>query len=211
MDRSHSTLISPTEIARNRQIDGLRRLVAGRTKRHRYVIDPSSSTVSFAVSFFGVFTVRGEFSGLAGTIELRMTDTRQSSVASDVPMVSVNSGIRLRDRHLRSADYLDVERFPKAVFESSGVEWQQDGFLVHGRLTVRDSTRAIVVHMAYPDPPEAGAAPDAPLELQGHFSINRRHFGVLGTGEKKHRWDPRDITIGNMVDIAVRVRAIPSV
>ena len=162
----------------------------------------------FAVSFFGLFTVEGSFSGLTGTISHHTSDLRASSCTCGVGMASVNSGIGLRDRHLRSPDYLDVDRFPNATFESSAVEWQQDGFLVHGRLTVRGSQRAIVVHMKYPDP-LATTAEDDPVDLQGHFSVNRRHFGVLGTGERKRRLDPRDLTIGNMVDVTIRVRARP--
>lgn len=207
MDRSPSTLISPTEIARSRQIDGLKRLVAGRGNWRHYEIDPAASTLTFAVSFLSLFTVEGTFSRLSGSIDLR-NGTRQSSVIAGVPMTTIESGIALRDRHLRSRDYLDVEHFPTAHFESSAVEWQLEGFLVHGRLTVRDETRAIVVHMSYPTPPTS-AGTDAPLDLQGHFSINRRHFGVLGTGHRKRRLDPRDVTIGNMVDITVRVRALP--
>lgn len=209
MDRSLSTLISPSELARSRQIDGLKRLAAGRGSWQRYDIDPSASRLTFAVSFLGLFTVQGSFSDLSGSIEYRKADSRASSVIADVRMATVDSGIRLRDRHLRSRDYLDVERFPTAHFESSAVEWQQDGFLVHGRLTVRDETRAIVVHMAYPDPPSPGMPEDAPLELSGHFSLNRRQFGVFGTGLRTRRLDPRDVTIGNMVDITVHVRALP--
>ena len=208
MDRSISTLVSPTELARSRQIDGLKRLVAGRGNWHRYEIDPSTSTLTFAVSFLSLFTVEGSFSRLGGSIDLR-NGTRQASVIAGVPMATVDSGIGLRDRHLRSRDYLDVDRFPTAQFESSAVEWQLEGFLVHGRLTVRDETRAIVVHMSYPTPPLPSAGTDAPLELEGHFSLNRRHFGVLGTGQRRRRLDPRDLTIGNMVDLTVRVRALP--
>ena len=165
--------------------------------------------VRFAVSFFGLFTVEGTFSGITGSIQYHTDDVRQSSVLASVRMETVDSGIRLRDRHLRSRDYLDVERFPAATFESSAVEWQQEGFLVHGRLTVRDQQRAVVVHLAYPKPPEPGSNGDEPLDLHGHFSVNRRQFGVLGTGERKRRFDPRDLTIGNMVDITVKLRAIP--
>lgn len=208
MDRPHSTLTTPTEIARVSQIEGLRRLVGRRNGSQRYEIDPSASTVRFAVSFFGLFTVEGSFSGLTGTISHHTSDLRASSCMCAVIMTSVNSGVGLRDRHLRSPDYLDVERFPNASFESSAVEWQQDGFLVHGRLTVRGRQRAIVVHMKYPEP-LVNAAPDAPVELHGHFSVNRRHFGVLGTGERKRRFDPRDLTIGNMVDVTLRIRARP--
>lgn len=209
MDRLHSTLITPIELARSRQSDGLRRLIAGRPHCHRFQIDPLTSVVKFTVSFLGLFTVEGTFSGLAGTIEHQASNGGPSNVGAEVPLSSVKSGIGLRDRHLRSRDYLDVERFPSAVFESSAVEWQQERFLVHGRLTVRGSTRAIVAHMAYPAPLGEGVPEDAPLDLHGHFSLNRRQFGVLGTGERKRRFDPRDLTIGNMVDITIHVRALP--
>ncbi len=209
MDRPVSTLSTPIEIARNSQLEGLRRLVGGRGDGHRYIIDPSASSVRFAVSFLGLFTVEGSFSGLSGNIRIETSNGQQSSVTATLSVATLDSGVSLRDRHLRSSDYLDVERFPDAAFESSGVEWQRDAFLVHGRLTVHGERRAIVVHMAYPAPSPAGHEAAAPLDLHGHFSVNRRQFGVLGTGSVQRRLDPRDVTIGNMVDVTVRVRARP--
>jgi len=195
--------------AENSQLDGLRRLVGNRGGGLCYHIDSPASSVKFAVSFLGLFTVEGSFTGLSGSIQLHDKNGQQSSVTATVPVATVTSGVALRDRHLRSRDYLDVERFPAASFESTAVEWQRDGFLVHGRLTVRGEQRAVVVHMAYPELSEAGDAAAAPLDLHGHVSVNRRQFGVLGTGDSRRRFDPRDVTIGNMVDITVRVRARP--
>ena len=209
MDRPLTAQITPSEIARSRQIDGLRRLVAGRGSFHHYEIDPASSVIEFKVGFFGFWTVRGSFSGLNGQIQYHTSDLRQWSVNATMPMDSLDSGIKLRDRHLRSRDSLDVERFPTAVFKSSAAEWQQEGFLVHGMLTVRDNTRAVVIHLEYPDPPPPDATTNQPMDLRGHFSLNRRHFGVLGTGRRKRRYDPRDMTIGDMVDISLRIRALP--
>lgn len=209
MDRPLTAQITPSDIARSRQIDGLRRLVAGRGSFHHYEIDPASSVVEFKVRFFGFWTVRGTFTGLTGQIQYHTSDLRQWSVAARMPMDSLDSGIELRDRHLRSRDYLDIERFPAASLTSSAAEWQQDGFLVHGMLTIRDATRAVVIHLEYPDPPPPDAMINQPIDLRGHLSVNRRHFGVLGTGQRKRRYDPRDITIGDMIDITLRIRALP--
>lgn len=209
MDRPLTAQITPSDIARSRQIDGLRRLVAGRGSSHHYEIDPASSVVEFKVGFFGFWTVRGTFTGLTGQIQYHTSDLRQWSVVATMPMDSLDSGIALRDRHVRSRDYLDVEQFPIATLKSSAAEWQQDGFLVHGMLTIRDATRAIVIHLEYPDPPPPDATTNQPMDLRGHFSVNRRHFGVLGTGQRKRRYDPRDMTIGDMIDISLRIRALP--
>lgn len=209
MERPLTAQISPTDIARSRQIDGLRRLVSGRGTFHHYEIDPASSIVEFRVSFFGFWTVVGTFTGLSGKIQYHTSDLRQWSVSAEMPMASLNTGIALRDRHLRSRDYLDVERFPAAIFQSTAAEWQQEGFLVHGMLGIRGVTRAVVIHLEYPDPPAPNATTDQPMDLRGRFSLNRRQFGVLGTGERKRRYDPRDLTIGDMVDIALKIRAIP--
>ena len=209
MDRPQTAQISPTDIARSRQIDGLRRLVSGRGTFHHYEIDPANSVVEFRVSFFWFWTVVGTFKGLTGQIQYHTSDLRQWNVTAQNPMMSLNTGIALRDRHLRSRDYLDVERFPEAKFESTAAEWQQEGFLVHGMLSVRGVTRAVVIHLEYPEPPPPNATTDQPIELRGRFSLNRRQFGVLGTGEHKRRYDPRDMTIGDMVDITLKIRAVP--
>lgn len=209
MDRPLTAQISPTDIARSRQIDGLRRLVSGRGTFHHYEIDAAHSVVEFRVSFFGFWTVVGTLQGLTGNIQYHTSDLRQWSVSSEVPMASLDTGIALRDRHLRSRDYLDIERFPTANFESTAAEWQQEGFLVHGMLTIRGVTRAVVIHLEYPDPPPPNATTDQPMDLRGRLSLNRRQFGVLGTGERKRRYDPRDMTIGDMVDVTLKIRALP--
>ena len=108
-----------------------------------YQIDASHSTVGVVVRHLMVSKVRGRFSDLAGTITIAEEPTASSTdVAIDA--ASIDTRDAKRDEHLRSADFLDVERFPQLTFTSTGLaplrgnRWQ-----LTGDLTIKGITRPV--------------------------------------------------------------------
>lgn len=150
-------------------------------------IDPSHTTVQFAVKHMAFATVRGRFNGVRGTITLRGADLADSAVEVEIDVTSIETGDQQRDQHLRSADFFDVERFPKLLFRSTRVRPLGDGrFEVLGLLTIRDVTREVRLDASF-----EGAGKDPWGNLRAGFSattaINRKEFGltwnqVLETG-----------------------------
>ncbi|NQV73675.1 YceI family protein [bacterium] len=86
-----------------------------------FTIDASSSVFSFQVEHFGVATVNGSFSSASGTIQFdaQHPDSMRASLFIDVESISTNN--KLRDKELKSEDFLDVNRYPRVSFASSGV------------------------------------------------------------------------------------------
>ena len=113
-----------------------------------WVIDPKHTLVEFAAKYMTFTTVKGRFSGVSGTIHAdeRDDDPRQSSVEVEIDAASLDTREAQRDAHLRSADFLDVERYPSITFTSTRVEpIDRERFRVYGELTIRGRTGEVAL------------------------------------------------------------------
>ncbi len=112
-----------------------------------WAIDQSHSTLEFSVKNFFCFKVKGCFAELAGTLVFEKGNISRSSVKAVIKTGSINTGSRRRDGHLRSASFLEVDRYPEIRFQSTKVEpgLDRDTLRVAGSLTIREKTREIVL------------------------------------------------------------------
>src|SRR5664280_1509432 len=83
-----------------------------------YVIDPSHSTAGIKVRHLMVSNVRGEFSGVAGTVVVDAEDPANSKVEAAIDATTIQTRDSQRDQHLKSADFFDVEKYPRITFTS---------------------------------------------------------------------------------------------
>ena len=125
---------------------------SGCSKRQRgrtiWAIDPVQSLVGFAVRHMMVSTFKGYFTSFAGVVTLDETDASRSRVEVAIDAASVDTHNAQRDTHLRSVDFLDVERHPKIIFESWGVELKAgERATVSGDLTIRGVTRLVILEV----------------------------------------------------------------
>ncbi|MGH2443808.1 MAG: YceI family protein, partial [Chloroflexota bacterium] len=111
-----------------------------------WTFDPAHSAVNFSAKHMMVTTVRGQFKEVNGTIHEDATNPAGSWVEVDIDAASVDTRNDQRDTHLRSADFLDVENFPRITFKSTGVDvLSADQFKVTGDLTVRGVTHPVTL------------------------------------------------------------------
>jgi len=97
----------------------------------RWRIDPARSTLVFQVPhFWGLTTVEGRFERYEGTLDL----SAQRGVELRIDAASLDTKRTARDKHLRSADFFDVEKHPQVRFESDYAELDGERLRVHGRL-----------------------------------------------------------------------------
>jgi polyisoprenoid-binding protein YceI len=129
-------------------------LVSASLSAATWQIDPSHSSAHFAVRHLMVSNVRGEFSGVKGTVEYDAADPSKSVVDVTIDATTVNSRETKRDDHLKSPDFLDVAKFPTMTFKSKKVEPAGQGKLkVTGDLTLRGVTREVVLDVEGPSAP----------------------------------------------------------
>jgi polyisoprenoid-binding protein YceI len=111
----------------------------------RWAIDPTHSELGFRVKHMMIATVRGRFRDVVGTIEIDEDDLSRSTVEARVSVASIDTGVDQRDDHLRSADFFDAATYPEIAFKSTKIERAGGGYRVHGDLTIRDTTRSVVL------------------------------------------------------------------
>lgn len=111
-----------------------------------YVIDPTHSNVDFKVTHLMVSKVRGHFDTFEGAIQLDPSDVTKSSVEVAIDVASINTGNEDRDKHLRSPDFFDAEKYPRITFKSTSIEKSGDSsYVATGNLTIRDVTRKVAL------------------------------------------------------------------
>jgi polyisoprenoid-binding protein YceI len=144
-----------------------------------WTIDPVHSDVSFVVRHLGVTRVRGTFDHVEGTV-VTTEDPLQSQVTAVIKTASVNTRNDMRDDHVRTADFLDVETYPEMTFTSTGIRFEDGVYLIDGDLTLRGVTRPVTLET------EVGGF--GPGMQEGHMvvgfsattEISRSDFGVTG-------------------------------
>jgi polyisoprenoid-binding protein YceI len=167
-------------------------------------IDPKHTLVEFAVTYLGFTTVKGHFEGVSGTIRTDDAALARASVEVEIDAASLDTREGRRDTHLRSADFLDVERYPTITFASTRVEAVAAGrWRVHGDLAIRGRTRPVVLETELKG---RGRNPEG-LEVVGlaaRIEINRRDFGLTWN----QTLETGGFLVGETVAIQLEVQAI---
>lgn len=118
-----------------------------------WLIDPSHTSIEFSIKNFYFFTVKGRLTDLVGTIVLDERDIRRSSVEATIKAASLETGIQRRDAHLRSADFLEIDRYPEIHFQSTKVEpgRDRDTLRITGPLTIKGRSQEVVLDVTEVD------------------------------------------------------------
>lgn len=117
-------------------------------------VDSAHSAAQFAVRHMMVSTVRGQFSGIHGTVDFDAASPAQAAIQVTIDTTTVNTREEKRDAHLKSADFFDVQKFPAMTFRSKRVEPAGPGKLkVTGDLTLHGVTREVVLDVEGPTAP----------------------------------------------------------
>lgn len=106
-----------------------------------YVFDKKGAHqfIQFRVQHLGYSWLYGRFNDFDGTFTYDADDPKSAKVSVKIDTSSVDSNHAERDKHLRSPDFLDVEMFPEATFESTAF----DGKTLTGNLTLHGVTKSI--------------------------------------------------------------------
>jgi len=122
-------------------------LVATASAKDSYKFEPSGSAIGFSVHQF-LGTTRGKFTNFSGRIEVDREHPENSSVTAQIDVRSIDTQIKKRDDHLRSAEFFNVEKFPRITFKSRSVKrtGPQSGEIL-GDLTMHGVTKPITLHV----------------------------------------------------------------
>ena len=112
-----------------------------------YKFDPSGSTIGFSVHQF-LGTTHGKFAKFNGRINVDREHPENSSVTAQIDVRSIDTRIKKRDDHLRSAEFFNVEKSPQITFKSRSVKQTgpQSGDIL-GDLTMHGVTKPVTLHV----------------------------------------------------------------
>ena len=176
--------------------------MATTTATRTYKIDKAHSEAIFQVRHL-VTKVRGRFTDFEGAIEYNDAAPEASTVNFSAKTASIDTAEADRDKHLRSADFFDVEKYPELTFRSKKISKRGDGYDVTGDLTMHGVTREIVLPVAH-----LGKAKDPwgneRIGFEAESTINRKDFGLswnaaLETG---------GFLVGDEVKISIQIQAV---
>lgn len=113
-----------------------------------YDFDKSHANLSFTYNHLGYSTTDGRFGEWNGSLLIDQATPSNSSVAFEIDIDSLDTFWADRDTHLKSPDFFDAAKYPKAVFKSSKVEKVGEQQLeVTGDLTIRDITKPVTLNV----------------------------------------------------------------
>jgi polyisoprenoid-binding protein YceI len=165
-----------------------------------WTIDPAHTGVTFAARHL-MGKVRGTFSSVSGQIVTDLDPTLCSAAAS-IDVASVNTDNEMRDNHLRSADFFDVERFPTMSFATTSLHKCNDGWMLVGDLTIKDVTRPIELELDFLGVDPTGLQGEARIGLSARGELQRREFGITFglAGDSK-------LVVGDKIDLTLDIQA----
>ncbi|HEY1222544.1 MAG TPA: YceI family protein [Acidimicrobiales bacterium] len=168
-----------------------------------YNVDPVHSTVSFIARHLVAAKVRGNFTEFSGTITIG-DSIEASSVVAEVQASSITTANEMRDGHLKSADFLDLEHFPTLTLKSTKITAKGgDNYELLADLTVRGVTKPVTFQLEYlgTGPSMAPGVNVTGFEVTGE--IDRRDFGVNFEGTLENG----SLVVGNKIGIEIAVEA----
>ena len=147
----------------------------------------TDGAVTFSIKNFGIST-KGEVKGLKGTIKWDPQNPSASSINASVDVSTINTGIDLRDSHLKKEEYFNAEKYPTINFVSTSISAGN----ITGNLTIKGTTKS--VSFPFTVTPSGNG-----YLFEGSFTINRKDFGIGGGS----------ISLSNAATVTLKVLAKP--
>lgn len=170
-----------------------------------YQIDPARSVAEFAATHLMVNTVKGQFSGITGTLVYDPQNPATAKIEATVDVRTINTNQAKRDAHLKSSDFFDVEKFPTMRFVSKRVMPASPGKLkLLGDLTIHGITREVTMEVSGPSPESKDASGLTRMGASATAAISRRDFGLMWN----KLMETGGVVVGDEIRITVNLELI---
>jgi polyisoprenoid-binding protein YceI len=168
-------------------------------------IDADHSNIGFKVRHLMVSNVKGVFGKVQGVVNVDDKDITTSNASVTIDTASIDTGVAKRDAHLKSAEFLDVAKFPTMTFVSTKVARNgKDKLKVTGDLTLHGVTRSVVLDVEGPSQEAKDPMGNLRRGASASTKINRKDFGII--------WDKAletgGVLVGEEVTISIEVEMV---
>ena len=173
-------------------------LLQGQSVQTNYVLDQSHTQLTFEVDHLVISTVNGRFDDFEGEIYFDSKSKLLVSIKGTAKATSINTNDEKRDKHLRSADFFEVEKYPELSFEANNLKLKSGKKgKVKGQLKIRDVTKEITFDLNF-----KGLVTDPwgteKLIVEATAQINRKDFGL--------KWNETLETGGLLVGEKIKIK-----
>jgi polyisoprenoid-binding protein YceI len=169
-----------------------------------YKIDPAHSIIGFSIRHLEINWVEGRFKDFKGTVRFNDSDITKSSVEFEAQIESIDTGVEARDKHLRTADFFDAQKYPAMTFKSTRIEGKgKDSYVLYGDFTLKGVTKQISLPFTI-----TGAIKDpwgnTRFGINAQTRINRRDYGITYGNAMENG----GLDVGNEVTIDLQLEAV---
>jgi polyisoprenoid-binding protein YceI len=164
----------------------------------QWQVDPNHSSLNFSIKHSGISLVNGKFLDYTGSLTTNGDALRDAQFNFNVQVASISTNVDARDKHLRSADFFEVETYPTMTFKSTKIlaTGKPEHFLLYGELTIKGVTKPVIFDVYYGG--TAKSDKGEKLGLKAKTTINRFDYNI--------NFDPTAAGIGKDVDIVVHLQ-----
>jgi polyisoprenoid-binding protein YceI len=169
-------------------------------EQSEWAIDAGHTRVGFSITHMVISEVDGDFKKFSGKALLDDKDLTKSSVEFSIDAASINTDNADRDKHLRSPEFFDVEKFPKLTFQSTKITKAGKGYKLKGNLTIHGVTKEVTLDALVSEP----VANPWGKQVRGvkiNGKVKREDFGL--TWNKA--LDKGGVVLGNDVTINIKL------
>jgi polyisoprenoid-binding protein YceI len=168
----------------------------------KYEIDPAHSSINFTIKHLVISKVKGNFLQFSGTMMYDEKDITKSSVEVKIATASINTSNPDRDKHLKSTDFFDAEKYPEISFKSDKIIKKDNAYLALGKLNMHGISQKIEIPFTFTGPIKDPWG-NTRYGIEGSSTINRQDWKVSWNKVM----DNGGVMIGNDVEIALNVEA----
>lgn len=173
------------------------------TAAETFKVDQPHSSAEFKVRYM-MGNVGGRFGDIDGTISINRQNPAASQVEFTIDAASIDTGNEKRDKHLRSADFFEVEKYPQITFRSTKIAAAgKDAYNVTGNLTMHGVTTQVTLPVTF-----LGFARDPWGNERAGFktdtTLNRKDYGI----NWNKALDQGGYLLADEVKIAISIEAV---
>lgn len=163
----------------------------------KYNVDSYHSFLNFSVGHLGISFVDGRMDKYDGSLEMNNEDITTAKFNFTIDANSVNTGVQMRDDHLRSADFFEVEKYKEIKFVSTSIKKDGKNYKLTGNLTIKDVTKPVTFDLVYGGLLADDGQGNQKVGFQATTTIDRTAFNI--------NYDPTGMGIAKDVKFIVNL------
>ena len=142
-------------------------------------VDPMHSKLTFSITHLGISDVDGLFNKFSASAITNKADFSDAVFELSTEVASINTQVEMRDNHLRSADFFEVEKYPSMTFKSTSIsKVSENKYKLNGNLTLRGITKPVSMNLWYRGTVEDAKSKKSTSGFQLTGTLKRSDFNI---------------------------------